>query len=341
MTQHVRAGARRATVVAVALTTAVLTLVAVAAPGAGAAKGSTPKTSALLFALRADGGTFTPIEDSTTAFWLDLTGVAPTATWFTDRPNRQAGSDPIPETLSMIGFAPSDDPPNAVVDVHAASGDGGTIAVQLQAPSYDAEAGTLRFFATLLPKVPGKSLGSFAERLDTTPPASFGASSIFIDDADTPVDKNGQPLPPATTADWQYTVIWLKGGAPFTVEVTYGPNGHANCVGAVTQGTSQVTNTKEAWDGSFILGFEVHSSGGCLSDTSWQQWAVTLTVKDGSNPTGWDTGAKGATALTFNYYRHDMTTNCAQASIEMKGGSSGKTGAIACASGGGLATLTG
>jgi hypothetical protein len=152
-----------------------------------------PKTAALLFVVQGTGGTYT--ASPTGADVLALTGVDEQATWFTDRPDRQAGTTAISTALPMIGF--DDDPPNGVLTVSDADADHDAIAVKLENPRYDG-FGALTFDATPLEK-PGDGLRAYRSRLDETVGDSFGGFSLFIDDADTPVDDDGTPEPTEPT----------------------------------------------------------------------------------------------------------------------------------------------
>ncbi len=296
--------------------------------------------ASLLYDFRAAGGTWSPLSESdSTVYVLELTGVSPTVTWFTDRPVRQAGSVPLNTALAMIGMGPDDPAPNAVVDVHQAPEDSDVVAVKLEAPTYSAATATLRFLATPLPTVDATSLSDLQERVDVSLPATFGPASLFVDDADTVIDSNGRPMDPAELGnyEWQYAVINVKGSAPFRVHVKAGPNGHANCVGQATVTDGVVDNGK--YD-HFIIGFSVNSAGSCWLQTSWQQWALDLEVVEGSNPTGWDTGAKGSGVVTFEYHHEQWNVDCDP--IAVSGGQSGQAGSISCVGGrAGTGTLTG
>jgi hypothetical protein len=167
-------------------------LVAASVPAKAKAKAKA-RTAALLFTVQGTGGTYAPAADGFAA--LTVTGVDQLATWFTDRPDRQAGTVPLPEALTLIGF--DTDPPNAVVTVRLADAHHDALAVKLEAPVYDQDAGTLAFKAMPL-RNPGSNLGGFKSRLDESLAPSFGDVALFLDDTSTPVAADGTPTLPGS-----------------------------------------------------------------------------------------------------------------------------------------------
>jgi hypothetical protein len=161
-------------------------------------KSNAPKTAALLFVMRAASGSFTARGAGQAGVYdLKVAGVHPDTVWFTDRPDRQADTVTTDAALRMIDFGAKDTPPNAVVDIRGGDPRHNALAVKLEEPQFDAASGSLRLTATLLPKPNAKSgLAGFDARLDRSIPESFGDVSLFIDDADTPVEANGQPIVP-------------------------------------------------------------------------------------------------------------------------------------------------
>jgi len=174
----------------------IIGLVVVASPSAGAslptAKPKT-RTAALLFVVQGTTGTYARTSDGTAV--LTLTGADQLATWFTDRPDRQAGTIPLPEALTMIGF--DTNPPYAVATVRLADTHHDALAVKLEAPSYDQAAGTLAFRVTPLSN-PGSNLRGFDRRLDKGLAPNFGDVALFIDDTTTPVASDGTPAIPGS-----------------------------------------------------------------------------------------------------------------------------------------------
>jgi hypothetical protein len=156
-----------------------------------------PKTAALLFVLQGTGGTYADNGNGTAT--LTLTGVNGLATWFNDRPQRQAGTAAIPDSLKMIGFAK--DPPNAVMTVSLADPKHDALAVKLETPSYDQANATLTFTATPLKKPPGAGLSGYRSQLDHSVDPSFGEFSLFVDDTNTRVTPEGAPNAPGGGLD--------------------------------------------------------------------------------------------------------------------------------------------
>lgn len=157
----------------------------VAASGSDAAFSSadTPPTgTSVLGVVSAAGGTF---EDGK----LTLTGVQPTGTWFSDRPSRVAGTNPIEQFLDI--FFGTDDPPNAAIDLSGEPEGSDLAIVELSDPSYDATSGELTMSAKVIEPeqidsarlVTHRHLDRFLQRNDADLPASFGANALFIDNA--------------------------------------------------------------------------------------------------------------------------------------------------------------
>ena len=159
--------------------------------------GTPTKPAPVLYTVSASGGTLIPGSGKGT-FVLALTGVNPSATWFTDRPARRAGTASVGGTLKSVGFG--NDPPNAVIEVPGAPANQDAMAVTLRDPVYDEGAATLQFAAERLPKV-GADLKGFRPELDPELAPNFGAVALFIDDGDAPVitgtrgnsDDQGKP----------------------------------------------------------------------------------------------------------------------------------------------------
>ncbi len=154
-----------------------------------------PDGAALLGVLSAGGGTF---ADGT----LTLTDVDPRGVWFTDRPARQAGTEGI-DAFTKRFFA-GDDPPNAAVEVSSPSEN--LAVVELSDPAYDADERKVTFGAKLVPADESKT--DRAVRIARHPgvaealtgqggalPATFGATTVFIDDASAaPVNEQLEAL---------------------------------------------------------------------------------------------------------------------------------------------------
>ncbi len=147
-----------------------------AAPVASAAE--PPPDVPLLGVVNATGGTFDGDR-------LTLTGVPPSAVWFTDRPVRSAGFSPVEDFLPL--FFGESDPPNAALELTGADEGADIAVVELSDPSWDADRGELTFEARVIPELRPQrlevyaSLNSYTERNDGDPPARFGTAALFID----------------------------------------------------------------------------------------------------------------------------------------------------------------
>lgn len=156
-----------------------------ATPSAASTSSVPPDGAALLGVISAGGGTFADGK-------LTLTDVDPRGVWFTDRPARQAGTEGI-DTFTKRFFA-GDDPPNAVVEVAGDASSKNLAVVELSDPAYDADEEKVTFAAKLVPADEPKT--DRAVRIARHPgvaealtgpggalPATFGATTVFIDDA--------------------------------------------------------------------------------------------------------------------------------------------------------------
>lgn len=146
----------------------------------------------MLFVVQGTGGSYADTGDGTAT--LTLTGVNGQATWFNDRPQRQAGTAAVPAALEMIGF--SKDPPNAVMTVSLADPTHDALALKLENPSYDQANAALTFTATPLKKPAGAGLAVYRPQLDDSVNTSFGEFSLFVDDTNTRVTPGGAPASP-------------------------------------------------------------------------------------------------------------------------------------------------
>ena len=142
---------------------------------------TTPSENYLLVTT-ADSGSFTSADD---AYELVLQGVPEYVVYFSDRPERDAGTVSTAALASQFSTVESD-PPNAAIVV-SESGVTVTVVVTLTSLAYDAEAGTLSASATILDIVP-EGLNSIAGAPADELPTSFGTAEIFIDAYPTPVN---------------------------------------------------------------------------------------------------------------------------------------------------------
>jgi hypothetical protein len=135
-----------------------------------------------LFVQPFDGGTWAPKPGADGVFVLTLTGAAAQTTYFSDRPERDAGLAPTQQFLDGLGFAP-ENPPNAAIVAQTDSGEQDVLVVELLAPAYDAEAATLTYEAKVLRDYGQRGLAELAQKqTDYELAESFAAGSLFIDD---------------------------------------------------------------------------------------------------------------------------------------------------------------
>jgi hypothetical protein len=176
---------RRITALALAIFTLAVASGALVATGAGAqvppptTGTTTAAPESQLAVLDANGG-------SVSGRTLTLTGVAPRAVWFSDRPERQAGTYRIPELLRT--FFDDQAPPNAALEFAGRSARNDVAIVELSDPRWDAGAHRLRFTVQVLDDAgneldPDTGLGRFVARNDARIPGSFDDVTVFLDDA--------------------------------------------------------------------------------------------------------------------------------------------------------------
>jgi hypothetical protein len=148
--------------------------------GSVAAEPSKTATAALtdLFVVTAESGSL--VEGGTSdSYRLTLSGVADPATYFGDRPARDAGSVSLPTMLDAV-FDPALANPNAALVGTLPDRTQTTLPVELSAPEYDEATGTLSFTTAFLDGVtPGLSTFEF-DSIDD-PSTEWQPVDLFID----------------------------------------------------------------------------------------------------------------------------------------------------------------
>jgi hypothetical protein len=168
---------RRALLAIFAVSLAALALVA--AFSMGAAGHDVDEPSSVLFTQSAAAGSLKPAGGD--RMTLTLRGVAPQVVWFQDRPNRHAGHVSAAALVSQWrSFGFQSDAPNAALTLLGAPDEADTVVVELRRPRYNPAQGTMTYVVRLLSQTPNR-LDDFGA--DATVPATFGAASLFIDDA--------------------------------------------------------------------------------------------------------------------------------------------------------------
>jgi hypothetical protein len=180
---------RRAAIAAggAGLAAAALTRVAPPTKGQGATSAATAVSDAeFLFVQTFESGTWAPKSGEDGTFLLTLTGHAAQTVYFSDRPERIVGTLPTPQFLDNLGFTPAN-PPNAALVAQTNDGED-VVVVELLNPVYTEDFGpdgdvTVTYEARVLADYAAAGLAHLAARqTDATVPASFGPTSLFIDD---------------------------------------------------------------------------------------------------------------------------------------------------------------
>jgi hypothetical protein len=126
----------------------------------------------------ADG---TPVPAGGASFLLTLEGHPGQTVYFSDRPDRIVGASPTADFLEGLGFG-IENPPNAALVAEFQAGQG-VVVLELIEPVYDAESGTLTYWAEVLEGYEGDNLiPVVAEQVAGRLPAEFGPAALFIDD---------------------------------------------------------------------------------------------------------------------------------------------------------------
>lgn len=140
------------------------------------------------------------------SYLLTLDGVDDSITAFTDRPNRDSAVASIARAVEVWPTVFADAAPNAVMVIHDPQGSSDSFVVELTDPHL-IRTSTLTFNAIVLTAdVITPSSKQLARSLYETPPSTFQAVSMFIDDVSTTtvnipaksvcVDKSGNQINP-------------------------------------------------------------------------------------------------------------------------------------------------
>lgn len=145
----------------------------------------------LLFMFSADGGTVSKIND--TDYAVSLSGTSDRMTWFSDRPNRAAGTvrfGVFVKAWPLFSF--DTNPPNIGLTAGPDDAAQSVVATMLE-PKFDPASNTFSATLRVLPEHSSPALPG------TTPPPTIGLAdlpatlsnvSVFIDDATTPCNPN-------------------------------------------------------------------------------------------------------------------------------------------------------
>jgi hypothetical protein len=138
------------------------------------------KPVSYMFVQSAQSGTLVPVAGEENRYTLTLKGVAPQTTAFSDRPERIVAQVPMQKFLDGMCF-PSENGPNAALEILGADENEDVVVVELFDPVYDAANQTLKYNVSILEQ-PNHSYAAFNERADEALPETFGPAALFIDD---------------------------------------------------------------------------------------------------------------------------------------------------------------
>lgn len=216
-------------------------MLSAATPAAGKSQ-KQRSAGSLLFVQQTRGGELDRVGPG--VYRLTFRGVSPTVSTFTDRPRRRAGEQGLARFVrnwADNGFAA--DPPNAALVLRDAPNSRDVAMLTLSHPRYDRRKGVLAYTAKPLHGDAATSLRGFSRRGDRLRPLSFGAASLFVDDAGSATTIVPIQLQVAAVQPFQQTVLeittpevfWSVGGSRtqarglgFSVSTTPGLAGFAD-----------------------------------------------------------------------------------------------------------------
>lgn len=152
------------------------------ADASGVASPSTPDPSSVLAVVSSAHGSLRLRGTSGT---LTLTGVSGRPVWFSDRPQRSAGTYSMAEFREA--FFGQQVAPNAALDVSGADPARDVVILELSDPGYTSSDRRLRFHVQVIDRAsdlgPSSQLRWEAARADSRVASSFGRSALFVDSA--------------------------------------------------------------------------------------------------------------------------------------------------------------
>ena len=141
--------------------------------------------SSLLFSTHGSSGSIQKNRDKG-SYTIKLKGASDRMTWFTDLPERSAGSTDIQQFIkSWDGkFFPDGVNPNASLEFTDENGESDVVVFEMNRPIYSAKRDTLKFRATINDgQVLDGALASHSVRADGDFTERFSDASLFIDNA--------------------------------------------------------------------------------------------------------------------------------------------------------------
>jgi hypothetical protein len=115
---------------------------------------------------------------------LTLTGVSARPVWFSDRPQRAAGTYSMDEFTDV--FFRDQQPPNAALEISGANTARHVVILELSKPRYTRSSDRLRFDVKMLDNPttalgPSSQLRTTLNGADPNVPKSFRSSALFVD----------------------------------------------------------------------------------------------------------------------------------------------------------------
>ena len=142
-------------------------------------------TSSLLFSTHGSSGSFKRNRDKG-SYTIKLDGLSDRITWFTDLPERKAGSADIKQFIKSWSseYFPDGVNPNAALEFTDKNGESDVVVFEMNRPIYSAKRDTLKFRAKINDgQVLDGSLESHSVLADDSFTKKFSESSLFIDNA--------------------------------------------------------------------------------------------------------------------------------------------------------------
>jgi len=130
----------------------------------------------IFYVQTAEKGTFTPGTDGT--YTLTLIKAVPHTFYFSDRPDRIAGSQSNDKFISTFNWSPA---PNAAITLPQAKYTEDTLILELANPRYNASSGDLIYTATIVKDYKKSTLSDFVHNVDAGIPQTFDRVTLFID----------------------------------------------------------------------------------------------------------------------------------------------------------------
>lgn len=163
-------------------------------PGRGDGPGSPGGEPSFLYVQYSGTGSFVLVGDGDpNHYTLTLSDVLPITTYFSDRPQRIAGTLSIDEFIGLNGLFDEDNPPNAAVTaIDPSDGSEGIVIVELRNPVYDWQLANLFYDAIVVEEPNARGLGPWQRLSGEALPRVLERINVFIDHYQCPGEVNPQ-----------------------------------------------------------------------------------------------------------------------------------------------------